>query len=238
MSEILSNSNYSPDVETSWNRIPVGLNVTGETLLWDIQRKADALISGRNGAGKTTFLLMLEEHFRKHPNMWKSELVTIAPQDIPDTYTGSITSDIAQIAEKIEEIRNLVDDRLTSSASGDEGHLALMVDEAYYLLTATNFVKGNKTVDNITRNLETIAVHGDTVGVHLILTTQKPDVNVFTHKLRDNLSLRIGFAKMDRKSSLLSINSASGTTTPDTPGVGLILLNNSTTLFKAFKPKE
>lgn len=236
MTDILSNNNYAPDNTSPYNLIPLGLNINGQELNWNISKKPNALIVGRNGSGKTTFLITLAEHFTSKADMWEMKIVTPTPQDYPEHLENKIFNKLDDIGNLIKETHDTVTNRVNGGANESDGYIALLIDEAFLILTSGNLTN-NKTVAQIPEHLEFIAAYGPSVGVHLILSTQRPDFKVFSNKLRDDLQLRVGLAKMDRKSSLIALNSASGTTIPDTPGVGLIQLRNDLQLFKAYLPK-
>ncbi len=187
--------------------VALGLDVNGQQIVGDINKFPHALIAGATGSGKSvginSFLCSLL--FRCSPE--ELRLILVDPkrvelttyQDIPHLLTPVIV-DAAKVVSALKWTCAEMDRRYQVLAEHGVRNLAsynqlpniekmpsivLIIDEfADIIMFAPNDVE-----ESVTR----IAQMARAVGIHLILTTQRPSVNVITGLIKANIPTRIAF---------------------------------------------
>lgn len=187
--------------------VALGLDVNGQQIVGDINKFPHALIAGATGSGKSvginSFLCSLL--FRCSPE--ELRLILVDPkrvelttyQDIPHLLTPVIV-DSAKVVSALKWTCAEMDRRYQVLAENGVRNLAsynqlpnvekmpsivLIIDEfADIIMFAPNDVE-----ESVTR----IAQMARAVGIHLILTTQRPSVNVITGLIKANIPTRIAF---------------------------------------------
>ncbi|MGP1587391.1 MAG: DNA translocase FtsK [Treponemataceae bacterium] len=203
--------------------IPVvlGKDITGGAQLLDIAKTPHLLIAGSTGSGKSVCVnsLILSILYKRSPQEVK--LILIDPKvvelklynDIPHLLTPVITEpkrafqslqyclcemerryacldgmgvrDISSYNRRIIE-RNIATEKLP--------HIVVVIDEFADLMATT----GKELESTIAR----LAAMSRAVGIHLVLATQRPSIDVITGLIKANIPSRIAFmvaSKMDSR---------------------------------------
>lgn len=188
--------------------VSLGLDVSGKPIVADLTRMPHVLIAGQTGSGKSiclnTFLSTLL--FRTSPSELK--LILVDPKrvemtnyrDIPHLLAPVITEPNKVVAA-LKWLMNEMDRRykLFSEAgarnidaynemSGFQAmpYIVLMIDE----LADIMLLSPVEVEDTITR----IAQMSRATGIHMVLATQRPSVNIITGLIKANIPCRISFA--------------------------------------------
>ncbi len=209
-------------------RLPMALGKTigGEAIAYDLARMPHLLIAGATGSGKSVCLnaLITSLLYRKHPA--ELRFIFIDPKmlelsvyaGIPHLERAVVTS--PRIAEKVladavvemEEryralakasVRNIEDYNKKKKANERLPYLVIVVDELADLMMSS---VSTRTETLITR----LAQMARAVGIHLVLATQRPSVDVITGLIKANFSSRIAFqvaSKVDSR-TILDANGA------------------------------
>lgn len=187
--------------------VALGINVAGQPLVADIATMPHILIAGSTGSGKSvcvnTFLCSIL--FRASPNEVKFILVDpkrvelTAYNNIPHLLTPVIVEPKKVVSalkwathEMDHRYKQLAEVGVKNIAGYNElaGHAAMpniviVIDElADIMLFAPSEVE-----ESITR----IAQMARAVGIHLVLATQRPSVDVITGLIKANVPTRIAF---------------------------------------------
>ena len=211
--------------------LPIGKDVSGHAVVTDLRECPHLLIAGSTGSGKTVSLngLLMGMLSRASPEQVKflmidPKMVELALfNDIPHLVAPVVTSaKKASVAlhwavQEMERrfqllaragVRNIdmYNKRLLSGAVQDDGrplpYLVIVIDElADLMMVASQDVEGA-----ITR----LAQLSRAVGLHMILATQRPSVDVITGVIKANFSARIAFqvsSKVDSR-TILDMNGA------------------------------
>ena len=203
--------------------IPVvlGKDITGEAQLLDLAKTPHLLIAGSTGSGKSVCVnsMILSILYKRSPNDVK--LILIDPKvvelklynDIPHLLTPVITEpkkafqalqyclcemerryalldgmgvrDITSFNHRIEE-RNIATEKLP--------YIVVVIDEFADLMATTG-----KELESVVARL---AAMSRAVGIHLVLATQRPSIDVITGLIKANIPTRIAFmvaSKMDSR---------------------------------------
>ncbi len=194
----------SPDKLT----VALGLDVAGKPMVANIAKMPHMLIAGQTGSGKSVCLnaFLVSMLFRASPSEVK--FILVDPKRVELTgYNGIphlITPVIVEPEKVISALRWLISEmdrryKLFSQAgvrniegynemSGFQAlpYLVLVVDELADIMLFSPV----EVEDSITR----IAQMSRATGIHMILATQRPSVDVITGLIKANIPSRVAFA--------------------------------------------
>lgn len=187
--------------------VALGINVAGEPVIADIAAMPHILIAGATGSGKSVAInaFMCSILFRASPAEVK--LILVDPKrveltgynDIPHLLTPVIVDPPKVVsalkwstAEMDRRYKQLAEVGVKNIEAYNElagfaamPHIVIVIDElADVMLFAPSDVE-----DTITR----IAQMARAVGIHLVLATQRPSVDVITGLIKANVPTRIAF---------------------------------------------
>ncbi|MFC1640917.1 DNA translocase FtsK 4TM domain-containing protein [Patescibacteria group bacterium] len=188
--------------------LPLGRDVAGSPVIVDIEKMPHLLIAGATGTGKSVAIntLLSSLLYKLSPSDLK--LILVDPKrvemgaynDIPHLLTPVIT-DAKKTVNSLKWIVNEMDRRykllqahgarnITSfNASNKDKHLpriVLVIDELSDLMS----VAPREVEASIVR----LAQMARAVGIHLIVATQRPSVDVITGLIKANITTRIAFS--------------------------------------------
>ncbi|APQ15303.1 cell division protein FtsK [Borreliella garinii] len=224
ISEIIDSEEFRGDF-----RIPfaLGKEISGENIVFDLVNSPHLLIAGATGAGKSVCVnsLIASIIFSKSPDEVK--LIMIDPKivelklfnDIPHLLTPVIT-DVKRALEalrwcldEMERRYVLLDNLLVRDISSynkkikDENlnlmilpYLVIIIDEFADLI-----LSARKDLENLISRLAAMA---RAVGIHLVLATQRPSVDVITGVIKANFPSRISFMVASSMDSRIILGSS------------------------------
>ena len=207
--------------------VPVilGKDILGKSQIIDIAKTPHLLIAGATGAGKSVCVnsIILSILYKRSPREVK--MILVDPKvvelklynDIPHLLTPVITEpkkalqalqyclcemerryalldqmgvrDISSYNKRIEE-RNICTEKLP--------YIVIIIDEFADLMATS----GKELESNVAR----LAAMSRAVGIHLVLATQRPSVNVITGLIKANIPSRIAFMVASRTDSNIIID--------------------------------
>ena len=187
--------------------VPLGLDVTGEVQGYSISRMPHTLIAGTTGSGKSVVLnaWITSILFRAKPE--ELRFIMVDPKRVelsvyngiphlmtevitePDKIISALRWTVAEMETRYKEfakvgVRNL-DGYNAIEGVEKKPYLVFIIDELADLMM---FAPGDAE-DLITR----IAQMARATGIHLILATQRPSVDVITGLMKANIPTRMAF---------------------------------------------
>ena len=217
---VMHSAEWSRFKETAALPVPLGLGSGGDPVMADLSRMPHTLVAGSTGSGKSvcmnaiiTGLILTKTPLEVRLIMIDPKRVELTPyQGIPHLYHPVIVeSDRAVIVlrslvdEMMGRFRQLENAGVKNIASYNEKisekmpYLVILVDElADLMLTAAGDVE---------RLLVRLAQLGRATGVHLVIATQRPSVDVVTGLIKANFPSRISFAVMSQIDSRTILDS-------------------------------
>jgi len=217
---VMQSAEWSKFKETAALPVPLGLGSGGDPVMADLSRMPHTLVAGSTGSGKSvcmnaiiTGLILTKTPLEVRLIMIDPKRVELTPyQGIPHLYHPVIVeSDRAVIVlrslvdEMMGRFRQLENAGVKNIASYNEKiaekmpYLVILVDElADLMLTAAGDVE---------RLLVRLAQLGRATGVHLVIATQRPSVDVVTGLIKANFPSRISFAVMSQIDSRTILDS-------------------------------
>jgi S-DNA-T family DNA segregation ATPase FtsK/SpoIIIE len=206
--------------ETAALPVPLGLGSGGDPVMADLSRMPHTLVAGSTGSGKSvcinaiiTGLIMTKTPLELRLIMIDPKRVELTPyQGIPHLYHPVIVeADRAVIVlkslvdEMMGRFRQLEDAGVKNIASYNEKmteqmpYLVILVDELCDLMLTSS--------GDVERLLVRLAQLGRATGVHLVVATQRPSVDVVTGLIKANFPSRISFAVMSQIDSRTILDS-------------------------------
>jgi S-DNA-T family DNA segregation ATPase FtsK/SpoIIIE len=197
----------------------LGRDVSGEATIVDLARMPHLLVAGATGSGKSVCVnaLITSLLMRARPDEVRMVLVDLKRVELapynglphllqhvivePNEAKAVLNWAVREMEERYKllaahGVRNIAafNERAAASASADgvDGagermpYLVLIIDELADLIMR----EGRKVEDPIVK----IAQKARAVGIHLVLATQRPSVNVVTGLIKANVPSRIAFA--------------------------------------------
>ena len=198
------------DFKDARGGIPVGLgkDIAGKPVITDLAKMPHLLVAGTTGSGKSVCVntLISSILFSRKPEEVK--LLLIDPKMVElSIYNGiphlmaPVVTDMKKAAAVLRwAVREMEARYKAFAASGkrdiksyNEAHpkaamplIVLIIDElADLMMTAP---------DDIEESISRLAQMARAAGIHMVLATQRPSVNVITGSIKANVSSRISFA--------------------------------------------
>ncbi|MFH0762711.1 MAG: DNA translocase FtsK 4TM domain-containing protein [Candidatus Omnitrophota bacterium] len=195
----------------------LGKDISGHCIVADLDEMPHLLIAGTTGSGKTVCLnsLILSLLFRNSPNDLK--FLMIDPKmvelrlfsDMPHMLCPVIT-DAKKASAALNWVVNEMEERYKLLAKAGARNIASYNEKQEkipYIIVIIDEFADLMTVapDQIENAVTRLAQLSRAVGIHLILATQRPSVNVVTGVIKANLPARISFkvaSKVDSRTVL------------------------------------
>lgn len=178
--------------------IAIGKGIDGETVCANLADMTHLLIAGTTGSGKSSFInAMLVSLLKVDPE--KVNLVLIDPKMVELTpYNGvahlmrPVITEVDVAKEALQDLVKEMEERYqtmqTARVRGietlDIPYIVVVVDELADLM-----LQGDIEVEIVR-----LAQKARAAGIHLVLATQRPSVNVVTGSIKANIPSRLAFA--------------------------------------------
>ncbi|MBM3246820.1 MAG: DNA translocase FtsK [Candidatus Omnitrophica bacterium] len=214
----------SNDFQKSGSKLSLALgkDITGQPVITDLGDMPHLLIAGTTGSGKTVCVncLILSMLFRSTPNELKflmidPKMVELAPFNGLPHLLCPVVTDAKKAAVGLGWVVNEMEERYRLLAKvGARNidaynekqekipYIVVIVDELADLMMVAR--------DQIESAITRLAQLSRAVGIHLILATQRPSVDVITGVIKANFPARISFkvaSKVDSR-TVLDMNGA------------------------------
>jgi S-DNA-T family DNA segregation ATPase FtsK/SpoIIIE len=190
--------------------LALGMGVSGEPIVADLARMPHVLIAGSTGSGKSVcinaiiacilmhatpeevrFVLIDPKRvemaqFELIPHLALSKIITDM-EDVPGTLQGVIIEMEARY-KKFEQlkVRNLEAYNRHPKVAGKLPQWVVVIDELADLMMAVPY--------EVERQICRLAQLARATGIHLVVATQRPSVDVITGLIKANFPTRIAFA--------------------------------------------
>ncbi len=189
--------------------VPIGKNIHGESIIGNIQKMPHLLIAGATGSGKSilTNAFITSLIMKKTPDEVK--LILVDPKQvelmdyngIPHLLTAVIT-DMDKVVNALKWLVNEMETRYTNLAGEQvrniEGfnkkkgfaampYIVVVIDEMADMMMTSNRQESENAIVRLAQKARA-------VGIHLILATQRPSVNVITGIIKANIPGRVGMS--------------------------------------------
>ena len=227
--------------------LSLGESFTGPVTV-DLAKVPHILLGGSTGSGKSVLLkLLLMQAVRKDADVCIADFK--GGVDFPPAWhkvcrmcfeEQSTLELLTELTEELERRKGLFASaglpNIDSYNAGREEKLKRHIfacDEIAEMLDKTGLTKDQKeTVNKIESRLSVIARQGRAFGIHLILATQRPDANILSGQIRNNINCRICGRADNILSQIILDNTAAAEQIPKDAS-GRFLLHDGT-VFQAY----
>ncbi|PIQ79247.1 cell division protein FtsK [Candidatus Peregrinibacteria bacterium CG11_big_fil_rev_8_21_14_0_20_41_10] len=207
--EIISSPQFAANVNKSDLLCPLGRDVSGIPIVANIQDMPHLLIAGATGAGKSVGMntILISLLYQNSPSELK--LILIDPKRVeltdyngiphlltpvvtdPEKAANALNWAVAEMSRRYETLshagcRNIDEYNEDDSRLKKMPKIVIVIDELADLMMAN----GKEVEASICR----IAQMARAVGIHLIVATQRPSVDVITGLIKANIPTRISYA--------------------------------------------
>ncbi|MBI3991562.1 MAG: DNA translocase FtsK 4TM domain-containing protein [Candidatus Omnitrophica bacterium] len=214
----------SPEFQKSDSKLTLALgkDIAGQPVMADLGEMPHLLIAGTTGSGKTVCMnsLILSMLFKATPNELKflmvdPKMVELAPFNGLAHLLCPVVTDAKKASVALNWVVNEMEERYqllakvgarNIEAYNDKQeklpYIVVIIDELADLMTVAR--------DQIENAITRLAQLSRAVGIHLILATQRPSVDVITGVIKANFPARISFkvaSKVDSR-TVLDMNGA------------------------------
>lgn len=230
--------------------IIMGRDVAGNPMVIDIAKTPHMLVAGNTGSGKSVFInsLLVSLLYQHSPNSLK--LILIDPKHVelenynnlpnlltpvisdPDKAVSALKWAVAEMNRRYrllkEQKQRSIDEYNEAVDKEDKlPYIVIVIDEMSDLMMASG-----KEVEALVVRLAQMA---RAIGIHLVLATQRPSVNVITGLIKANVPTRIAFTVASQVDSRTIIDQAGS---EDLLGKGdmLFMLNGELALRRVQAP--
>lgn len=202
--------------------VPVGKDIHGNTIVAGIEKMPHLLIAGATGSGKSilTNSFITSLIMNKTPDELKLLLVDPKQVELMD-YNGiphlltPVITDMDKVVNALKWAVTEMDKRYSHLASetvrnieqynekkgfAAMPYIVIVIDEMADMMMTANKVESENAIVRIAQKARA-------VGIHLILATQRPSVNVITGIIKANIPGRIGMSVTSSTDSRVILDS-------------------------------
>lgn len=202
--------------------VALGKDVTGQVVLYDLAAMPHLLIAGSTGSGKSVAInnIILSLIYQNSPDELK--LILIDPKrvelaifnDIPYLLTPVI-NDTNQTINALRYVVKEMHERYKLLQAANKKNIesynrAVIVNRLPYMVIIVDEFAAlmSSAAKEIEATVISLAQMARAVGIHLILATQRPSVDVITGLIKANITARIAFAVASATDSRTIIDSS------------------------------
>lgn len=202
--------------------LPIGVDIYGKAHTLDLAKAPHLLVAGSTGAGKSVALASFIHTLTKHNTTVDLGLLLIDPKrsefatfEDSQHLVNPIITEVEQAAIALDALVDEMENRYKilqaskvkniasyRSQGGDMQYMVVVIDELADLLLSADVKAG------IEKNIIRLAQKSRAVGIHLILATQRPSVDVVTGILKANFPTRLAFMTATQVDSKVILDQA------------------------------
>lgn len=199
--------------------VAIGMGIDGSSVLADIEKMPHLLIAGTTGSGKSVFMqgLIVSLLLKHSPS--DMELYMVDPKMVEFSYYERlcmchVVTEVKDAVALLEELCKDMDNRYRELAANGVRDIneynskmsvpmkrkVVFVDELADLIMTSK-----KSVENC---IVRLAQKARACGIHLVLATQRPTVNVVTGLIKSNIPTKVCFAVPSYHDSMVMLDKA------------------------------
>ena len=215
----------SPEFQKSESKLTLALgkDITGKSVFAALDEMPHLLIAGTTGSGKTVCVncLILSILFRAHPDEVKFLMVDPKMVELA-TFNGlphllcPVVTDVKKVSAALGWVVSEMEERYKllakESVRNITGYNEKIEEKLPYIVVIIDELADLMVVarDQVESAITRLAQLSRAVGIHLILATQRPSVDVITGVIKANFPARVSFkvaSKVDSR-TVLDMNGA------------------------------
>ena len=220
---VMESPEYDKMVADGGLPVALGLASAGEPVVIDLTKMPHLLIAGATGSGKSVCINTIISSIITHQDPAKVRMVLVDPKRVeltpyngiphlvtpvvvdPDKVVRLLRGAIEEMMRRyklLEEAgaRNILSYNQSARTVEQMPYFVICIDELADLMMTASF--------DVEQSLCRLAQLGRATGIHLIVATQRPSVNVLTGLIKANFPSRIAFAVPSQIDSRTIIDAA------------------------------
>jgi len=210
MRSVMESTDYQHSLNKHSLPIALGVGVSGDPVVADLSTMPHLLIAGATGAGKSVCLNAIISGLLMHLSPEKLRLVMIDPKrveladfaDVPHLAFSRIVVEMDQVVGTLQAVINEMESRYRKFAKAGVRNIksyntktndhstmpywVVVIDELADLMIAAPY--------QVEQQLVRLAQLARATGIHLVVATQRPSVDVITGLIKANFPTRIAFS--------------------------------------------
>jgi DNA segregation ATPase FtsK/SpoIIIE, S-DNA-T family len=193
----------------------IGKDIVGNPMLGDLETMPHLLVAGQTGSGKSVMINTLLTSLLYHNSPSDMKLILVDPKqvemalykDIPHLLSPVITEPekcisalkwaIAEMERRLKAFAEVGKRNIGeyNSLKKEEGmpYIVIVIDELYDLMAMA--------ARDVEALIARLAAKARAAGIHLVLATQRPSVDVITGLIKANIPARIAFTTVSQVDS-------------------------------------
>ena len=207
--DVMETDEYRSTLERSKLTLALGTKSGGETAVADLARMPHLLIAGSTGSGKSVCVNTVITSIIMQTSPWEARLLMIDPKRVELTpYNGVphlILPVIVEVDMAVQALRGMITEMMARykllEEAGSRNIESYNRDRAPHEKMPFIVVAVDELADlmmsaskDIEHSIVRLAQLGRATGIHLVVATQRPSVDVVTGLIKANFPGRIAFA--------------------------------------------
>ncbi|MBA47193.1 MAG: hypothetical protein CL893_03795 [Dehalococcoidia bacterium] len=221
--EVIENEKFNKNLDNYNLPAPLGQGMDGIPKVIDLSKMPHLLVAGSTGSGKSVFINSIIAGLLTTKTPDDVRMILIDPKrveltpysKIPHLYTDEVIVDtdkaVSVLSATVEEmmmrfkilekvgVKNITDFNNKMKNSHKMWNLLVVIDELADLMLQAG--------SEIERLIVRLAQLGRAIGIHLVVATQRPSVDVVTGLIKANFPSRVSFAVMSQIDSRTVLDS-------------------------------
>ena len=221
-----------------------------DTIYFDLNRVPHVLVAGETGSGKSVILrCFLWQMILHDARVYMIDFKGGVEFGKQYEQYGEVITDRERALEVLSmlvaeneyrlrifrdlEVKNL--DEYNRKTKQNLCRICLFTDELAEMLDKKGVAKENKAIyEQIEGKLSTLARLSRATGINLFMGVQRPDANVLTGQIKNNIPVRISGRFADKTASEIVLGNTDAVNLPDIKGRFLYKVGNETIEFQSF----
>lgn len=200
--------------------VGLGKDLSGEHRIADLTRMPHLLIAGATGAGKSVCLNTLVSSLLFYHTPAEVRFLLIDPKRVELSIfkgvphlAGPVITDVRQASEALKRAIQIMDSRYEDFAAAGVRNIEsynekFPEDKKYYFVIIVDELADLmlQVGPEVEKSICRLAQLGRATGIHLVIATQRPSVNVITGLIKANIPSRIAFAVVSQMDSRIILD--------------------------------
>lgn len=219
-------------------------------LEFDLNKLPHIIVAGETGSGKSVLMrCILWQLLNQGAKAYMMDFKSGVEFGIEYEQFGEVVTDQARALEVLTlleeenkkrlelfrecKVKNLneYNERYNENLS----RIVLVIDEVAEMLDKKGALSGDKKIiEQIEGKMSTLARLARAAGIHMMLGIQRPDANILTGQIKNNIPIRICGRFADNAASQIVLGNTEATRLPDIKGRFMYKLGADTKMFQAY----
>lgn len=209
LESLLNSDKFKAFAETAELPFIMGVDILGVAMFEDVAKLVHTLIAGQTGGGKSVFLSCLLTTLtitlnpeQLHLYLIDPKLVELSPfKNLP--HVKSYTSDLRNVLPMLGKIIGIMEERYSEFDSVGVKNITQYNKQfpdkklPFVVLVVEEYGDLALQIKKLEEPIERLGQKARAAGIHMVLTTQRPEADIVTGLIKANMPTKISFALGD-----------------------------------------